>query len=401
MKTCSNCKIEKQSEEFSKDKKGTQGLCGWCKLCTKEYKQHYYSNQESVTTKKCHRCDAPKDIKSPTCFVCNHKFCKSCQTFKPLPDFSPLTKATDGLAYKCKICANAAATIWKNNNRERYRERQHAHYVANKTRIQERYKKRYIEHKDEIAAYHINFYSDISNKAKNLVSRTKRYSKEKGLPFDIDADYLVQLYNGQQGKCAITKMPLNLTRGYGRQPDSLSLDRKLPVDGYTKGNVRFICDAINVMKSDMTDEQMYKWAARVVDGLKKSTNVVVPNLNSFADSIDRLTVELLKLSAFESAKRDEQAKVDADAETIKKWDNLSRDCCEYRSLLKNHINQQLAAIVQTGSYLPLRELRTFRAPSRSVEDIIEDMINNTINSNNKLDLVNRLAEDLSFIEKGA
>lgn len=99
---------------------------------------------------------------------------------------------------------------------------------------------------------------------------------------------------------------------------------------------------------------------------------LVPNLNTFADVVDRLIVEVNKLAYFENKKREEHAKENPDKYLIAHWDNLSRDCCEYRSQLKNEINRLLSEIVETGEYKTLKELRTFRAPRRSVAEILSD-----------------------------
>lgn len=101
-------------------------------------------------------------------------------------------------------------------------------------------------------------------------------------------------------------------------------------------------------------------------------NPKIPNLNTLADVIDRLIVEVNKLSYFENKKREEHAKDEPDAEMVAHWDNLSRDCCEYRSMLKNEINRLTSEIVETGEYQTLREMRTFRKPGRPIEDILAD-----------------------------
>lgn len=102
-------------------------------------------------------------------------------------------------------------------------------------------------------------------------------------------------------------------------------------------------------------------------------NKLIPNLNTFADLIDRLIVEVNKLAWFENMKREEQAKPNKDPELIAHWDNLSRDACEYRSALKNAINQTLKEIVRTGDYDTLSEIRTFRAPPKAVDELLADM----------------------------
>jgi hypothetical protein len=96
----------------------------------------------------------------------------------------------------------------------------------------------------------------------------------------------------------------------------------------------------------------------------------IPNVDTLADLIDRLIVEVNKLAYFENRKREEHGKPAPDAETIAKWDNLSRDCCEYRSLLKSRINEVLAEIVASAEYQTMREVRTFRPPAGALSELL-------------------------------
>lgn len=48
-KICSKCCIEKNIDEFAKDKKTKDGLRCWCKLCNKEYNNKYFNdNKEKI-----------------------------------------------------------------------------------------------------------------------------------------------------------------------------------------------------------------------------------------------------------------------------------------------------------------------------------------------------------------
>lgn len=96
----------------------------------------------------------------------------------------------------------------------------------------------------------------------------------------------------------------------------------------------------------------------------------IPNVDTLADLIDRLIVEVNKLAYFENRKRDEHGKPEPDAVLIAHWDNLSRDCCEYRSLLKSRINEVLGEVVASGEYRVLREVRTFRPPAGRLADLL-------------------------------
>ena len=84
---------------------------------------------------------------------------------------------------------------------------------------------------------------------------------------------------------------------------------------------------------------------------------------------------------FENKKRVEHAKDDPDVNMIAEWDNLSRDCCEFRSLLKRELNSAVVEFVQTFQYKTLKEARTFRPPKiieddNTVGDIVADMCMN-------------------------
>ena len=104
----------------------------------------------------------------------------------------------------------------------------------------------------------------------------------------------------------------------------------------------------------------------------KAKHILIPNLNTLADVIDRLIVEVNKLSFFENKKREEHGKPDPNPELIAQWDNLSRECCEYRSMLKNEINRLMTNIVKSREYKTLRELRTFRKPALSIGELLEN-----------------------------
>ena len=115
----------------------------------------------------------------------------------------------------------------------------------------------------------------------------------------------------------------------------------------------------------------------------------LPNVDTFGDLVDRLIVEVNKLSVMENRKRIEQAKPDRDAELIAKLDNASRDCCEFRSILKNKINECLSEIVASGEYKVLREVRTFRPPTTRLADLLADACRSYADT-----FANALAEEL-------
>ena len=124
------------------------------------------------------------------------------------------------------------------------------------------------------------------------------------------------------------------------------------------------------------------------------TKKYIPNLNTFADIVDRLIVEVNKLAYFENKKREEHSKDNPDTELIVYWDNLSRDCCEFRSMLKSAMNVVLSDIVESREYQTLSDVRTFSKPKKTVAEVIVDRCYWAGSEDFKKDLIKALKDEL-------
>jgi hypothetical protein len=87
--------------------------------------------------------------------------------------------------------------------------------------------------------------------------RTRRF-KKKGIKkvIDITVDFLVDLYEKQEGRCAITKhkMTTKFKCLY-----CISIDRIDSSKGYTKDNVQLVCQAMNFCKNAFTNEEILRF----------------------------------------------------------------------------------------------------------------------------------------------
>ncbi len=86
--------------------------------------------------------------------------------------------------------------------------------------------------------------SSLSNNAKRLALG----NTERDCSHDIDFEFLVELYNKQNGLCAYSGIPMT----FGSYLDKnwvCSLERKDPLKGYTKDNVCLICVEFNTKDS--------------------------------------------------------------------------------------------------------------------------------------------------------
>ena len=101
--------------------------------------------------------------------------------------------------------------------------------------------------------------SAIRTRITEAKSNNKRYPNR---PFNIDADYMYNIWKLQNGKCYLTGVPLSLDK---QQPNSLSIDKIYPELGYTKGNVRWASWAANRAKGDLTFEVFHSMCQRILE----------------------------------------------------------------------------------------------------------------------------------------
>ena len=81
-----------------------------------------------------------------------------------------------------------------------------------------------------------------------LLDKAKKRNKE----VDINLDYLEDIWNNQEGKCALTGDTMtHLVGGI----DSVSIDRIDSRKGYIKGNIQLVKKKVNIAKSDMTYDE--------------------------------------------------------------------------------------------------------------------------------------------------
>ena len=90
----------------------------------------------------------------------------------------------------------------------------------------------------------------------------KKRSGEKNLEFDLDRQFLKDLYANMPDKCPILgielKRPEIGSSGRTILDSSPSLDRINPKKGYTKDNVKIISNLANRIKQDATVDQIEK-----------------------------------------------------------------------------------------------------------------------------------------------
>lgn len=158
-------------------------------------------------------------------------FCNKCKEWKPVSKFSTdntfLHGNRGGLCRECKDC-----------QRDRY------------------YKQRNKLFEDDELA--------LRYKLQQALKGTRRRSKEKNMYNDLTLDYLMYLWEKQDGKCALTGIQMTYKFYEGRVNTNLSVDRIDSTKGYSKDNVQLVCMAANQMKNDLSMSEFLELCGAVL-----------------------------------------------------------------------------------------------------------------------------------------
>ena len=174
------------------------------------------------------------------------KTCTTCNETKPIEEFGKNGsrgtnfRSNAGTARKavCKVCTALAAKAWRKAN---------PNYHKNKS--------------NKINKYVVEDKLLISAIGSRLIDAKQRIKNLNQIPTDLDRDWLFDLYKKQEGKCALSGVSLVVEKG---TPLTLSLDKIDPSKGYVKGNVQWLCWAVNRAKGDLHTEDFVDMCQSVV-----------------------------------------------------------------------------------------------------------------------------------------
>ena len=99
-------------------------------------------------------------------------------------------------------------------------------------------------------------------------------AKVRGLEVGINKQDIINIWKSQKGLCALTGLPMQLVqakrinRTRNLNHYRASVDRIDSERGYHKDNIRLVCAYVNIMRSDMTDEQLRFWCEAILKGPK-------------------------------------------------------------------------------------------------------------------------------------
>jgi len=100
-------------------------------------------------------------------------------------------------------------------------------------------------------------YSNLDKYIKSILQNIKKNNTRTSKGYELDFDFIMDLYNKQEGKCEVTGIEMTHVRGKGMVYSNLSIDRIDSSKGYLKNNVQLICFWANWSKSSL-DYSLFK-----------------------------------------------------------------------------------------------------------------------------------------------
>lgn len=165
-------------------------------------------------------------------------YCNSCgkQINKLLTEVNRCKKRGQNKFYCNRSCAG------KNNNTHLDRYKDHFKKV------------KYIRQSDDYSSF------------RWYIKCAKQHSEKRNHTYDIDLEYLKDLWEKQNGICPFTKQKLELRTHSNKEkanPYSASLDRIDNTKGYIRGNIRFVALIFNYARNTFSDEQVFQFCKQV------------------------------------------------------------------------------------------------------------------------------------------
>jgi hypothetical protein len=195
--------------------------------------------------------------------------CKVCKQTKPRLEMRVSSKGR--ILHHCKQCKGSYRCIHCNmvKNAERFKSptnNQRSFDDGEPIRIAVCYTCDYKLNKPRYRRYDLRVQSDESLRSlcMNCRQRWREKTADIGDTFNLTYEYLIGLFEEQDGRCYYSGQPILLERGRSRW-NSASLDRKDPLHGYIRGNVVWTTRLVNVSKGQRTAEEFIEFCKSVVE----------------------------------------------------------------------------------------------------------------------------------------
>lgn len=205
-----------------------------CPSCGKTFRLNrnfFKRNSDETFHDLCKECDNTNKLNKE--WKNGKLLCHSCLEYKEIDEFTPNGSKTEMRKYRRYICNKCEC----NRNNE------------NLKKLSDNEK----------------FHKCLMMKFYNARDR----AKSKNLEFNLTYEFIEQLWFEQNGKCALSNLPMTYLLGEGRVPTNVSIDKIDKNKGYIKENVQLVCNAVNQIKSDLNEDEMILFCESIIKNISK------------------------------------------------------------------------------------------------------------------------------------
>jgi hypothetical protein len=229
--------------------------------------------------KKCKVCGIDKELFE---FPKTGAVCKSCRASK-LREYR-----------KNNLIVNSNRKEYRKRNRNKINEQKRLSYQKNNSIIKQKNNKYYHSNAEYCKTRQREYQSKVETKNIDTwickcIKHAKASDKKYGRGFDLDFDYIKQMYGIQDGNCALSGVKMLHDRN---NLFSLSIDRIDPKSGHIKGNVQLVCQAVNLAKREYSCEHLVDFLENCLDS--KLAEFTGFNYNESISNYDLLKRRKLK-----------------------------------------------------------------------------------------------------------
>lgn len=218
-----------------------------CTCCGKEYPEHSkkYFMQHIVAGKYlissvCKECKKNKRYDREYSSDKTKLLCHKCMQYKPIAEFHIDSRPEKELEKEGQY-----RILYRNGRKSFCKD------CAKKVE-----RERYIRRDDKS-----KLYKCIQSKWLGARDRAKR----KELEFTITKDDLINKYNEQNGKCALTGIDMTFEMYNNRNHTNISIDRIDSNKGYTLDNIQLVCMSVNQFKNDIPMDEFIFICKKIAD----------------------------------------------------------------------------------------------------------------------------------------
>ncbi len=107
---------------------------------------------------------------------------------------------------------------------------------------------------------------------RNALNAARGRARKRGESFDLTIDFLVSLWERQEGRCALSGLAFHdepFDKAHVKRPFAPSIDRIEPSLPYTQDNVQLVCTAVNFARGQWGDDVLRQIAHGVVETERK------------------------------------------------------------------------------------------------------------------------------------